>query len=72
MKKMSKVVEKRKLMLEMMHEYLINEVSDENAFFTWIIHVPDEATEDDFIELAEDDADWKECVKLFGRLLDLE
>ena len=71
MKKMTKQ-EMRELMLVTMHEYLRTEVSDEDAYMSWINIVPDEPTVEDFKELAEDDEDWKDCVQLFGRLLDLE
>lgn len=64
--------EMRELILRTMHEYIKTEVSDENAYMSWILIVPDEPTEEDFQSLAEDDEDWKDCVKLFGKLLNKE
>lgn len=67
-KKLSKVG-KRALILELMHEYIRTEISDENAYMTWINIVPDEPTKDDFDFISNDEDEWRQCAKMFGNLV---
>ena len=61
--------QKRARMVLMMHEYLRNEVNDEDAYMTWINTVPDEPCSEDFEFIACDDDEWKHCNELFSNLL---
>ncbi len=42
---------------------------DEDAYAEWIALCPDEPTEDDLKEIAEDDELWVSACELFGRLV---
>jgi hypothetical protein len=53
-----------------MNDYIINVIGDETLTESWLIDgVPDEATEDDLKEIAEDDDLWYDTVEEFQRLL---
>ncbi len=55
-------------LLKDMHNYIINEIDDEDAYYVWIENgVPDEPTEEDFEYIAEND--WISIVEFFGRLV---
>ncbi len=50
------------------HKYII-ELGDEDIYLAWIEEgVPDEPTDDDMEEIAEDDAMWVDTVEVFSRL----
>lgn len=50
------------------HKYII-ELGDEEIYFAWIEEgVPDEPDEDIMREIAEDDEQWVDIVKVFSRL----
>lgn len=51
-----------------MNEY-VKCMNDENAYMSWIMLVPDEATEEDLQDIAEDDEMFQETVDLFNRLV---
>lgn len=51
-----------------MNEY-VKCMNDENAYMSWIMIVPDEATEEDLQDIAEDDEMFQEVVELFNRLV---
>lgn len=51
-----------------MNEY-VKCMNDENAYMSWIMLVPDEATEEDLQDIAEDDEMFQEVVELFNRLV---
>lgn len=51
-----------------MNEY-VKYMNDENAYMSWIMLVPDEATEEDLQDIAEDDEMFQEVVELFNRLV---
>ena len=53
-----------------MNEY-IKELGDEVIYMKWIMIFPDEATEDDLIEMAEDEEIWLDVVKCFARCLEV-
>lgn len=69
MKKMTKQ-EMRELLLGTMHEYLRLHVSDEEAYMSWILVVPDEPRKEDIEYIAEDNDEWKHCVELFHKILE--
>ena len=54
--------------LEAMHNIMIC-IDDEDYYFTWINLIPDGATQEDFIEIAEDEELYKEAEELFKRLI---
>ncbi len=41
-------------------------MNDEDAYFRWIYIVPDQATEDDFEFIAEDEEEFESTVRAFG------
>lgn len=50
------------------HKYII-ELGDEEIYLAWIEEgVPDEPDEDIMREIAEDDEQWTDVVKVFSRL----
>jgi hypothetical protein len=49
-----------------MHQ-IVSYMNDEDAYMSWINLVPDQATEEDFVDLAENDMD--EVAKLFREIL---
>lgn len=51
-----------------MNEY-VKCMNDENAYMTWVMLVPDEATEEDLQGIAEDDEQFNDVCILFGKLI---
>lgn len=51
-----------------MNEY-VKCMNDENAYMAWIMIVPDEATEEDLQDIADDDEIFQEVVELFNKLI---
>lgn len=45
---------------------IITCINDEDAYMEWIYIVPDQATEDDFEFIAEDDEEFEDAVRAFG------
>ena len=54
--------------LKAMHEMVLN-IDDENYYTTWIYTVPDEPSEYDFEDIAEDVEFYNEVEELFKRLI---
>lgn len=54
--------------LKRMHA-IMTRMNNENAYASWILYVPDEPTEDDLKDIAEDIDDYDDCVSLFVRLV---
>ena len=54
--------------LEAMHNIMIY-IDDEDYYYTWINLIPDGATEEDFIEIAEDEVFYKEAEEAFKKLV---
>ena len=51
-----------------MNQYILN-LGDESIWLRWIaVGVPDEPSEDDYEFIAENDDEWVDLCKLFGRL----
>lgn len=63
------LIDARANLVEQMTEYLRTKVDDENAYMSWINLVPDEATKEDFVDIASDDELWIDCCKKFGELV---
>lgn len=59
---MSKITE-LKLMNEIMQQF-----NNEEAYYTWIMFVPDGATREDFEDIADDEEFFDEVVSLFKSL----
>ena len=53
-----------------MNEY-IRDLGDEVIWMKWICIFPDGATEEDLMEMAEDEDIWLEVVKCFARCLEI-
>jgi len=55
-----------------MNQYILN-LGDESIWLRWIaVGVPDEPSEDDYEFIAENDDEWVDLCKLFGRLINLD
>lgn len=55
-------------LLEAMNEIIIA-INDESAYERWIYVVPDGASHEDFVDIAEDDDVYRDVCKLFRKLL---
>lgn len=65
-------VKARKELLKQMNQYIIN-IGDEAIWMDWItLGVPDEATEDDYDFIAENDNAWCYTCKVFYNLIKWE
>ena len=57
-------------LLKQMDKYICEVVGDEEIWEIWIaLGVPDEATDEDYQYMAEDEDTWKYTCNLFGRLI---
>ena len=67
---MSKKIEERIADLKAM-DRIIRACNNENIFYAWIAYswVPDEASDEDFEFVAEDDDRWAEQCNTFGRYI---
>lgn len=54
--------------LKAMHEMILN-IDDENYYMTWIYTVPDEPSDNDFEDIAENIEMYNEVEALFKRLI---
>lgn len=54
--------------LKAMHNIMLN-INDESYYYTWVYTIPDEPTEEDFIDIAEDIEAYNEVEELFKRLI---
>lgn len=63
--------EARTSQLRAMHELMSN-ANDEEIYMSWIYLMPDGATEEDFKDIALDDAMYNECFDLFVKLIKYE
>ena len=67
--KMEHYVKKQRItQLKAMHKLMLN-ANDEEIYMTWIYRVPDQPTEEDFEDIAEDDEEYNECFELFLKLI---
>ena len=60
-KKMDYTTGKRTALLKRMHNVISN-ISNEDYYMAWIYIMPDEPTEEDFIDIAEDDSIFNEIL----------
>ena len=54
--------------LNLMHRLMV-EANDENIYMTWILLMPDDPTDEDIEDIAEDDEAYNECFDLFVKLI---
>lgn len=54
--------------IKAMHE-LMTQTNDEGLYMAWVLVMPDEPTENDFIDIAEDEQQFNDCYKLFVTLI---
>jgi len=56
--------------LKQMNKYVLEHIYDEEAHIGWLmLAIPDAPTEDDFLEIAEDDEEWADICEYFGKTL---
>ena len=67
-KKMNYVTKYRIRKLKAMHEMVLN-IDDENYYMTWIYTVPDEPSDNDFEDIAENIEMYNEVETLFKKLI---
>ena len=53
--------------IKLMHNVMTS-MNNENAYYSWIYVCPDEASEDDFIYIASNEDEYKDCEDTFYRL----
>lgn len=58
----------RLLAIQKMHQDIID-LGDEELYMVWIMMVPDEPSDWDFVDIAEDKEFFEECVALYKRLM---
>ena len=66
-----KVVD-RVVLLKKMDRWLRDNINDEEIFMNWLYLMPDEATEDDYESIAENDEDFNECTRMFALITVLD
>ena len=54
--------------LKAMHQLML-QANDETIYHTWIYTMPDEPSEEDFVDIALDDEQYNECFDLFVKLI---
>ena len=54
--------------LKAMHQLML-QANDETIYHTWIYTMPDEPSEEDFVDIALDDEQYNHCFDLFVKLI---
>ena len=62
----------RAVLLKKMDRWLRDNINDEEIFMNWLYLMPDEATEDDYESIAENDEDFNECTRMFALITILD
>ena len=62
----------RVALLKKMDRWLRDNINDEEIFMNWLYLMPDEATEDDYESIAENDEDFNECTRIFALITILD
>lgn len=66
---MNTTVKFRVAQLKAMHAFMLT-ANDEELYYKWItLAVPDEPTEEDFVDIAEDKDFYQECCDVFTRIV---
>ncbi len=69
-KEREKKIALRVEMLKQMNKYVLEHIYDESAHMSWLmVAIPDAPTEDDFLDIAEDDEEWADICEYFGKTL---
>lgn len=56
--------------LKQMNTYVLEHIYDEEAHMGWLmVAIPDAPTEDDYLDIAEDDEEWVDICDYFGKLV---
>ena len=63
----STFLESRVALLKRMHEMMML-MNNEDCYFTWIMIVPDEPSDEDFESIATSDSEWDYVLNLFEKL----
>lgn len=50
-------------------DLIMRSMNHEGAYMCWINHMPDEATDDDFAEIAMDEEQFADCAESFLRIM---
>lgn len=58
----------RRLLVKSMNE-IVRQLNNEDAYSEWIVVVPDEANDDDFEYIAQEDELYTDATKLFLRIM---
>lgn len=56
-------------LLKQMDSYVRFHIGNELATKLWLLIFPDEATEEDLLEIADDNELWTDCCVLLGKLV---
>lgn len=65
---MNETTKTRVKLLKEMNDYIINVIGDEDVYDYWFsVGIPDEATEEDYEFIAENDGEWLDTVKVFAK-----
>ena len=56
--------------LKQMNQYILEHIYDETVHMMWLmVAIPDAPTEDDYLDIAEDDEEWADICEYFGKLV---
>ena len=62
----------RAVLLREMDRWLRENINDRAIFMNWLYFMPDEATEDDYKSIAENDEDFNDCIRMFALITVLD
>lgn len=69
-KEKEKKIGMRVEILKQMNKYILEHIYDETVHMMWLmVAIPDAPTEDDFLDIAEDDEEWADICEYFGKTL---
>ena len=63
---------KRTKLLKKMDSWLRENISDEEIFMLWLYSMPDEANDEDYKSIADDDERYFECMEAFAKIVIME
>lgn len=63
---------KRAKLLKKMDSWLRKNISDEEIFMLWLYSMPDEASNEDYKSIADDDENYFECMEAFAKIVIME
>jgi hypothetical protein len=65
---MDKIEKQRYELIKAMH-LIVSSLNDEDAYFSWINTMPDGATDDDFVDIAESNEQYDDICAAFMRIV---